>query len=55
MNRVLKAQLKEYEKNMEKTILLNPKTRNQFLKAKKEHEKREQYGRDYYRKTRLLG
>lgn len=55
MNRVLEMQLKEIEEANERTALLNPKTRNEYLRRKRELEKMEEYGKQYYRKTRLLG
>lgn len=55
MNRVLEMQLKEIEEANERTALLNPKTRDAYLKRKRELEKLEEYGKEYYRKTRLLG
>ena len=55
MNRVLQMQLKEIEEAYRKTMLLNPKTREQFLKRERELEIMEKRAKEYYRKTRLLG
>ena len=55
MNGVLEMQLKEKEKEYEKAMLLNPKTRGEFLRLKAENERKEKLDREYYRKKRLLG
>lgn len=55
MNRVLEMQLKEMEENYRRTALLNPKTRDEYIRRTRELERMEELGRQYYRKTRLLG
>lgn len=54
-SRLLQMQLKEIEENYRRAALLNPRTREEYIRRTKELERREELGRQYYRKKRLLG
>lgn len=54
-SRVLQMQLKEIEENYKKAALLNPRTREEYIRRTREMERIEKFERQYYRKTRLLG
>lgn len=54
-NRVLQMKLKEIEENYRRAALLNHRTREEYIRRTKEMERREELGRQYYRKKRLLG
>lgn len=54
-NRVLQMKLKEIEENYKKAALLNPRTREEYIRRTREMERIEKFERQYYRKKRLLG
>lgn len=54
-NRVLQMQLKEMEAEYKKAALLNPRTRDEYIRRTKDLKEIEELGRQYYKKLRLLG
>lgn len=54
-SRILQIQLKEIEENYKKAALLDPKTRDEYIRQTRELKRIEELGRQYYKKMRLLG